>query len=219
MSEMSDSSEKASDKYEAPTEEQPEEGASSPSRWDRVARFYEDNEFLIHVVCAILLAKAYPPLGATYLAPEITATWLAVCFIFLLAGLGLKTQEFSKAFQRLYFNAYVQIFNFGAASAIVYAVSRGLKAAGALSTDLADGMVICASLPMTINMVLVLTKSANGDEAAAIFNAAFGNLVGVFLVRPPHQHPRVMPPWRPEASSRAPRITTLFLTRILSISW
>jgi len=34
---------------------------------------------------------------------------------------------------------------------------------------------------MTINMVLVLTKSSNGDEAAAIFNAAFGNLVGVFL--------------------------------------
>jgi sodium/bile acid cotransporter 7 len=30
-------------------------------------------------------------------------------------------------------------------------------------------------------MVQVLTKSAGGDEAAAVFNAAFGNLVGVFL--------------------------------------
>jgi sodium/bile acid cotransporter 7 len=30
-------------------------------------------------------------------------------------------------------------------------------------------------------MVQVLTKSAGGDEAASIFNAAFGNLVGVFL--------------------------------------
>ena len=34
---------------------------------------------------------------------------------------------------------------------------------------------------MTINMCQVLTKTAGGDEAAAIFNAAFGNLVGVFL--------------------------------------
>jgi sodium/bile acid cotransporter 7 len=50
-----------------------------------------------------------------------------------------------------------------------------------LSQDLADGMVVAASLPMTINMVLVLTKSSDGDEAAAIFNAAASNLVGVFL--------------------------------------
>jgi sodium/bile acid cotransporter 7 len=34
---------------------------------------------------------------------------------------------------------------------------------------------------MTINMVLVLTKSSNGDEASAIFNAAAGNMIGVFL--------------------------------------
>ena len=47
--------------------------------------------------------------------------------------------------------------------------------------SLADGMTICASLPITVNMVQVLTKSAGGDEAAAVFNAACGNLVGVFL--------------------------------------
>ncbi|KAL7520929.1 hypothetical protein ACHAWX_005621 [Stephanocyclus meneghinianus] len=42
-------------------------------------------------------------------------------------------------------------------------------------------MIICASLPVAVNMVQVLTKSAGGNEAAAIFNAAFGNLLGVFL--------------------------------------
>ena len=56
-----------------------------------------------------------------------------------------------------------------------------MVAVNALPQSLADGMTICASLPITVNMVLVLTKSAGGDEAAAIFNAAFGNLVGVFL--------------------------------------
>eukprot|EP00543_Licmophora_paradoxa_P001317 CAMPEP_0202454848 /NCGR_PEP_ID=MMETSP1360-20130828/12492_1 /ASSEMBLY_ACC=CAM_ASM_000848 /TAXON_ID=515479 /ORGANISM="Licmophora paradoxa, Strain CCMP2313" /LENGTH=253 /DNA_ID=CAMNT_0049074265 /DNA_START=227 /DNA_END=988 /DNA_ORIENTATION=+ len=30
-------------------------------------------------------------------------------------------------------------------------------------------------------MVLVLTKNSGGDEASAIFNAAFGNMIGVFL--------------------------------------
>ena len=101
--------------------------------------------------------------------------------ISVLAGLGLKTEEFSKAFQRLKFNLFIQVFNLGAVSSIVFGVSRGLASVNAISHGLADGMVVCASLPLTINMVLVLTKSSGGDEAAAIFNAAFGNMLGVFL--------------------------------------
>lgn len=93
----------------------------------------------------------------------------------------MKTEEFSKAFQRIYFNLFVQIFNFGVASAVVFGVSRALLAAGALSTPLANGMVVNASLSMTINMVMVFTKTSGGDEASAIFNAAAGNMIGVFL--------------------------------------
>ena len=50
--------------------------------WDRTVLFYWDNEFVILVVVAILLARAYPPLGAVYLAPQITSDWIAVIFIF-----------------------------------------------------------------------------------------------------------------------------------------
>jgi len=152
--------------------------------WKCLSSFYWENEFLVLVVLVILLAKAYPPLGAIYLAPQITATWIAVVFIFLMAGLGLKTSEFAKAFQQIYFNLFVQVFNFGVDSSVAFGISRLLtlgKNGGIISQDLADGMTIAASLPLTINMVLVLTKASGGDEAAAIFNAAFGNLVGVFL--------------------------------------
>ena len=148
------------------------------TKWTAI---YAKHSFLILVICAILLAYAYPPLGAIYLAPHITATWIAVVFIFILAGMGIKTEEFAKAFQRLPFNIFVQCFNFGAVSGIVYGFSRFMVAVNALPQSLADGMVICASLPITVNMVLVLTKSAGGEEASAVFNAAFGNLVGVFL--------------------------------------
>jgi solute carrier family 10 (sodium/bile acid cotransporter), member 7 len=34
---------------------------------------------------------------------------------------------------------------------------------------------------MAINMVVVLTKASDGDEAAAVFNASIANLLGVFL--------------------------------------
>ena len=76
---------------------------------NRCTQFYWDNEFLILIVFVILVAKAYPPLGAIYLAPQITATWIAVMFIFLLAGLGLKTEEFSKAFTRIYSVSYTHL--------------------------------------------------------------------------------------------------------------
>ena len=95
--------------------------------------------------------------------------------------MGIKTEEFKKAFQRLRFNLFVQIFNFGVVSSIVFGFSKFMVSVNALSQSLADGMIICASLPIPINVVLVFTKSAGGDEAAAIFNAAFGNLVGIFL--------------------------------------
>jgi hypothetical protein len=48
----------------------------------RFVDFYFKNEFLIMILLAIALAKAYPPLGADYLKPEITATWIAVVIIF-----------------------------------------------------------------------------------------------------------------------------------------
>jgi len=50
-----------------------------------------------------------------------------------------------------------------------------------MSIALADGMTIASCLPLSISMVIALTASSNGDQAAAVFNAAFGNMVGIFL--------------------------------------
>jgi sodium/bile acid cotransporter 7 len=163
------------------SEEAVESSSTWKKGWNGSCKFYQNNDFIVQVVVAILLARAYPPLGAEYLQPKITSTWIAVVFIFILAGLGLKTEEFRKAFQRLGFNSFIQVFNLGIVSSIVFGISRGLTAVGAIPQSLADGMVVCASLPLTINMCLVLTKSSGGDEASAIFNAAFGNMIGVFL--------------------------------------
>jgi len=142
---------------------------------------YETHSFLIGIIIVILLAKTYPPLGAVYLYPQITATWIAVMFVFVLAGIGLKSEELAKAFVRLHFNLFVQVYNFGVVSGLVYTFTRLAIFVGILSKNLADGMVICSCLPMTVNMVVVMTISCGGDEATAIFNAAFGNLIGVFL--------------------------------------
>jgi len=141
-------------------------------------KFYHKNSFLVLVTFAILLAYAYPPLGAVYVAPQITAKWIAVIFIFLLAGMGIRTEEFSKAFQRVYFNTYIQVFNFLVVSGAVYGFSRFMLRVGALPESLADGMTICSTLSVSVNMGIVLTKVVGGDEAAAVFDAAFGNFLG-----------------------------------------
>jgi solute carrier family 10 (sodium/bile acid cotransporter), member 7 len=133
------------------------------------------------------------------------------CIIIVLAGLALRTDEFVSAFQKLYFNAFVQIFNFGFVSCVVFGFSRLMIEAGAISQVLGDGMAICGSLPITVNMCVVLTKAAGGgkfqrpifdddmmtvitvttthltccvyliDEALSIFNTAFSNMIGIFL--------------------------------------
>jgi hypothetical protein len=66
------------------TASQQEEAEQSKGQrcWTRFLAIYNEYEFLILMILVILLAKAYPPLGAEHFAPHISATWIAVIFIF-----------------------------------------------------------------------------------------------------------------------------------------
>ena len=50
--------------------------------WTKLWNFYEEYEILILFFIVIGLAKLYPPLGAQDVFPHVTATWIAVIFIF-----------------------------------------------------------------------------------------------------------------------------------------
>jgi solute carrier family 10 (sodium/bile acid cotransporter), member 7 len=164
---------------EAGDEEPP---ASCWQRWLRAfCKIYWGNQFPFHVLIVVCLAKAYPDLGAKYLKPDITATWMAVIIIFFLSGVGLRTDQFSKALQHLRFNITAQSFNFFVVSAIMFGLSRFLSHFNILMPELADGMFIASALPVSINAVIVLTAVAGGDEASSVFQAAVGNVIGIFL--------------------------------------
>jgi solute carrier family 10 (sodium/bile acid cotransporter), member 7 len=152
------------------------------SWFSHLLAFYRANDFPIHILIAIGLAKAYPPLGAVKLNPMITAGWVATGIIFFLSGLGLDTGDFLKVvFRHVGFNVFVEVFNFGVVSSIVFGVSRALAATGALPQALADGLLMASCLPMSINAVIILTTAAHGDIAAAIFHTTVGNITGIFL--------------------------------------
>jgi sodium/bile acid cotransporter 7 len=86
--------------------------------------FYWTSLVLILIVVAIL-AKAYPPLGADYLQPDITHMAGGVFHIFL-AGLGLKTEEFSKSLSAFGSICLCSYFVFRGGST-VYGMSRLLS--------------------------------------------------------------------------------------------
>jgi sodium/bile acid cotransporter 7 len=148
----------------------------------KIWAFYWAYDFPINILISICIALAYPKFGAVTVKPKITAGWIATAIIFFISGLGLKTKELFKVmFRRLYFNVFVEVYNFGLVSAFVFGVSRALAGSGAIPQALADGLAITACLPMSINAVIILTQAAHGDEAAAIFHTAFSNMTGIFL--------------------------------------
>jgi solute carrier family 10 (sodium/bile acid cotransporter), member 7 len=164
------------------TEEEKTDKSIYQCIFNKLCAFYTMYDFPIHILIGIGLAQAYPPLGAVYLRPKITASWVATGIIFFLSGIGLKTNELMKVvFRRFFFNAFVEGFNFGVVSLIVFGVSRALGSAGIIPQPLADGLAMTACLPMSINAVIILTTASNGDEAASIFHATFGNVCGIFL--------------------------------------
>lgn len=121
----------------------------TPLKWyTKLRSILEPHRFLIGCFLAILVAFAHP--DASWLKPEITVSWLLVMFIFLLSGLTLRTEEFAKAVTRIQFNAAVIVFNLGLLTMFIYGICQILVALG-FNRLLADGMIICAALPVAPN--------------------------------------------------------------------
>lgn len=157
---------------------------NSKTFWQKLQSIYFENEFVILIILAILLAKCNPTIGIKYLYPQITAKYVAVIFIFLLSGLSLRTSELhATAFSNVAFNLFIQCFNFFFVSTFVYCICKYVIQHYHIiqNIHLIHGMIICSCLPMAINAVIVVTKSSHGDDAAAIFNSAIGNLIGIFI--------------------------------------
>jgi solute carrier family 10 (sodium/bile acid cotransporter), member 7 len=99
--------------------------------------------------------------------------------VLVVSGLLLKTEEFKDALRQLKFNVFVQIFAFGAVSATAFGVSSVLIATNAVIVPLANGVVICSCLPMATNTLVTFSHAADGDPGTALFNSAFGSMIGI----------------------------------------
>nr|XP_045248863.1 sodium/bile acid cotransporter 7 isoform X5 [Macaca fascicularis] len=134
--------------------------------------------FMVGIVLAIAGAKLEPSIGVNGgpLKPEITVSYIAVATIFFNSGLSLKTEELTSALVHLKLHLFIQIFTLAFFPATIWLFLQ-LLSITPINEWLLKGLQTVGCMPPPVSSAVILTKAVGGNEAAAIFNSAFGSFL------------------------------------------
>ncbi|XP_032620767.1 sodium/bile acid cotransporter 7 isoform X2 [Chelonoidis abingdonii] len=134
--------------------------------------------FILGIVLVIAVAKLEPAVGAKGgpLKPEITITYIAVSAIFFNSGLSLKTEELTSALMHVKLHLFVQIFTLVFFPTAIWLFLQALSVTP-INEWLLKGLQTVGCMPPPVSSAVILTKAVGGNEAAAIFNSAFGSFL------------------------------------------
>ncbi|KAF1513926.1 Sodium/bile acid cotransporter 7, partial [Eudyptula albosignata] len=110
------------------------------------------------------------------LKPEITITYVAVSAIFFNSGLSLKTEELTSALMHVKLHLFVQIFTLVFFPTAIWLFLQ-LLSITPINEWLLKGLQTVGCMPPPVSSAVILTKAVGGNEAAAIFNSAFGSFL------------------------------------------
>ncbi|KAF9951935.1 hypothetical protein BGZ70_000799 [Mortierella alpina] len=146
--------------------------------WD----LWMKNWFLLGLVVVIILARYFPGWGRTGgpIRPEYSVKYGITSCIFLLSGLSLKTKDLLISAMNYRAHLLIQLTSFIIIPLFVKAITSLIGLSG-LNATLLAGMAVTSATPTTISSNVVMTANADGNESLALFNAALGNLLGVFI--------------------------------------
>ena len=169
-----------------PNDDNDTDKSSLQTRLQNVRAFCSKNFFLVGMFVAVALARAAPALGRNGgpLRSELFIGKYGVTFIFLLSGLSLELWQLKDAAANIKLNALVQLCTFAAWPFLLglpVTTLLGQFAPTLVSPALRDGLLILTCLPTTVNMCVILARTAGGNTAAALCNAIASNLLGIFL--------------------------------------
>jgi solute carrier family 10 (sodium/bile acid cotransporter), member 7 len=155
----------------------PEQQVSALGAWAK------KNGFILGLFGAVLLAFSVPEPGARggWLHPDLVSNF-GIAMILFLQGLSMALEKVKQGAKNWRLHAIVQSFTF-----VIFPLV-GLAFQCILSMiwppepkAVRDGFLYLCVLPSTISTSVVLTSVAGGNTAAAIFSAAFSNIVGVLV--------------------------------------
>ncbi|XP_029416671.1 sodium/bile acid cotransporter 7 isoform X4 [Nannospalax galili] len=138
--------------------------------------------FMIGIVLAIGAAKLEPSVGVNGgpLKPEVTVSYIAVATIFFNSGLSLKTEELTSALVHLKLHLFIQVFTLAFFPATIWLFLQ-LLSVTSINEWLLKGLQTVGCMPPPVSSAVILTKAVGGNEAAAIFNSAFGSFLGIVV--------------------------------------
>ncbi|XP_058406141.1 sodium/bile acid cotransporter 7 isoform X5 [Diceros bicornis minor] len=138
--------------------------------------------FMVGIVLAIAGAKLKPSIGVNGgpLKPEITVSYIAVSTIFFNSGLSLKTEELTSALVHIKLHLFIQIFTLAFFPAAIWLFLQ-LLSVTPINEWLLKGLQTVGCMPPPVSSAVILTKAVGGNEAAAIFNSAFGSFLGIII--------------------------------------
>uniref|UniRef100_A0A3P9IB95 Solute carrier family 10 member 7 n=1 Tax=Oryzias latipes TaxID=8090 RepID=A0A3P9IB95_ORYLA len=134
--------------------------------------------FIVGIVLVILSAKLQPSFGVKGgpLRPEVTIAYIAVSLIFFNSGLSLKTEELTSALLHVRLHLFVQSFTLIFFPLAVWLLLQLLQLSS-IDQWLLRGLQTVSCMPPPVSSAVILTKAVGGNEAAAIFNSAFGSFL------------------------------------------
>ena len=153
-------------------------GTNSPTRsvWKLVTA--KVDWFLVALLAAVVVASILPVrgVGADVLDTVVT---IAIAWLFFLYGVRLKTEEAIAALKNWKLHSVVLACTyvvFPLLGLLVFLLPDAW-----LQHDLKIGLVFLTLLPSTVQSSIAFVSIARGNVAAAVVQASFSNLVGVFL--------------------------------------
>lgn len=144
-------------------------------------RSLKANWFLYGILFVIVMAKWQPWVGMKGgpLKPELTIKYIAVSTIFFNSGLSLKTDELTTALKQVKVHLFIQSFTFIFIPTFIFMLIKFLYLT-TINVNLLHGLTVLSCMPPPVSSAVILTKAVGGNEAAAIFNSAFGSFLGIF---------------------------------------
>ncbi|KAL4761083.1 uncharacterized protein BDW70DRAFT_168361 [Aspergillus foveolatus] len=154
--------------------------------WNRIALFILHQWLIIGIGVACLLGYFFPNVAkhGGIIRSEYSILYGAVAIVFLISGLSIPQDKLVRQLFNWRLHLLVQVTSFLFIPALVLAVVHVILASD--KTERIDravlaGYIFTACIPTTIASNVVMTRSAGGDDAAALAEVLIANILGPFV--------------------------------------